>query len=238
MSLVNFAYSKDAVNFQKALQEKIEATVDSVLADTKIELAGTLFGESDKNGIVSSAGGVKTREAGGKVGKDRLPDTTDIKSTSGNPPPGGTKLAHVETKPGTHLAVNPHMPGKTNEETEPKGRDESKGKRALRFAMKKKYDKKKVAESVDLAEKVITPGSVDHMAHAVHACASGHHNSHYRGSFTHYDHPDYAIHKDHGGISADKAAHHYYVVGHGGVHKFSADHTKNGVDVKHVGKIS
>lgn len=251
MSLVQLATNKDAVGFQKALVESIEAKVGTVLSETKAEIASTLL--ENPNGISSSAGGEKTKAEGGEVGKDRLPDTTNIKSSAGNSPPGGTKLAHVETKPGTSLAVNPTLPGKANEEVEKPApheqRGASKGKRALRMAMKKKYDKRtnesvefpieKIGEAVSIDEKVIAPGTVDHMAHAVHQAATGHVPVHsHRGTFTHFDHPHYSIHRDHGGINPDKAEHHYHVMGAGGHHKFSVSRSSKGVDVKHVSKLS
>ncbi len=148
MALVVHANNKDAVSFKKELFEKIEAQVGQVLNETRIELASSLITENP-NGITSSAGGVSTIAAGGEVGKDRLPDTTDIKSSEGGKPPGGTKLAHVETKPGTSLSVDPKLPGQieVGEEVEKKEpsekRVESKGKRAMRFAMKKRHDKQR-----------------------------------------------------------------------------------------------
>lgn len=290
MSIIQFALNKDAVSFQKALHERLEAAVDIVLEDTKIDIANALFNEG-LTGIVSSAGGVSTRAAGGEVGKDRIEQ--DLSSDSGITP-GGTHISGVTKKPdpsgkggksvpGDNSTFTAVMPGKANEETEPKKEPserhmEGKGKRAMRMMMKKKYDKKRTDESVSEAmekkdpseqhssgknkraermmmkkkydkkradesvqidEKIIAKGSVDHMAHAVHACASGHCEAvSHRGSFTHYNHPDYAIHKDHGGISTEPAVHNYYVVGHGGVHKFKVEHTKHGVDVSHGGKVS
>lgn len=245
MSLVKLAHEKNAVGFGKLVVERLEQKVGQALAETKVEIAGTLL--ENPNGISSSAGGEKTKAEGGEVGKDRLPDTTGIKSSAGNPPPGGTKLAHVETKPGTSLAVDPKLPGKANEEVEKSAPHEdragSKGKRAIRMAMKKKYDKKRADESVDstvlpqVDEKVISPGSVDHMAHAVHQAATGQVPVHsHRGTFTNYDHPHYSIHKDHGGIDPDKAEHRYHVMGAGGHHVFTVHHSSKGVDVKHAGK--
>jgi hypothetical protein len=259
MSLVQLAHNKDAVNFQKALTERLEAKVGQVLAETKIEIASTLL--ENPNGITSSAGGVKTKAEGGMVGKDRLPDTTDIKSSEGIAPPGGTHISGVTKKPSPHekggrsvpgdnSTFDAKMPGKTNEETAPKPepleqKSAGKGKRALRMMMKKKYDKKQHDESVqviphgEVNEKIISPGTVEHMSHAVHACATGHCPAvSHRGTFTHYEHPHYSIHKDHGGIHPDKAEHHYYVAGAGGMHQFSVHHSSKGVDVKHVKQVS
>jgi hypothetical protein len=258
MSLVQLAAEKNAVEFQRALHEKIESIVDIALADAKIEVAASLFGEG-LTGILSPSeaeGGEKTREAGGMVGKNRLPNTTDIKTSAPGIPNVGAHISGVTKKPSPHekgqksvpgdnTTFDAKMPGKAaNEETQPEKpspheqHQGSKGKRAMRMAMKKKYDKRnEEVEQVD--EKIINTGSVEHMAHAVHSCARGHCPvAGYRGTFTHYDHPDYAIHKDHGGIGTEPTEHNYYVVGHGGVHKFGVKHTKHGIDVTHAGQVS
>lgn len=248
MSLVTLAHEKNAVGFGKLVVERLEQKVGQALAETKVEIAGTLL--ENPNGVVKNAeGGVKTKEEGGEVGKNRLPDTTDIKSSAPGIEPGTPYVTKTSKMPapsaGGHLPGG-HLPG-TNEETDKPApheqREGSKGKRAVRMAMKKKYDKKRADESVDstvlpqLDEKLITRGSVDHMAHAVHQCASGQHPVHSRrGTFTNYEHPDYSIHKDHGGIHPDKAEHRYHVMGAGGHHIFTVNHTSKGVDVKHVGK--
>lgn len=253
MSLVKLAHEKNAVEFGKALVERLEQKVGQALAETKVEIAGTLL--ENPNGIVTDAeGGVKTKAEGGLVGKNRLPDTTGITSSEPGVTPGTPYVTTVSKKPlpgekGRASVDNPHMPGKANEETEKPAPHEdragSKGKRAIRMAMKKKYDKKRADESVDstvlpqVDEKVISPGSVDHMAHAVHQCATGQHPVHsHRGTFTNYEHPHYSIHKDHGGIHPDKAEHRYHVMGSGGHHVFTVHHGSKGVDVKHVGKQS
>lgn len=250
MSLVKLAHEKNAVGFGKLVVERLEQKVGQALAETKVEIAGTLL--ENPNGISSSAGGEKTKAEGGEVGKDRLPDTTDIKSSEGGVTPGTPYVTTVSKKPlpgekGRASVANPHMPGKANEETDKPSpheqRGENKGKRAIRMAMKKKYDKRRADESTDstvlpqVDEKVIAPGSVDHMAHAVHQAATGHVPVHsHRGTFTHYDHPHYSIHKDHGGIDPDKAEHRYHVMGAGGHHVFTVHHSSKGVDVKHAGK--
>lgn len=247
MSLVKFATEKNAVEFQKSLIEKIEEKVGIALSETKAEIASTLL--ENPNGISSSAGGEKTKAEGGEVGKDRLPDTTNIKSSAPGVTPGTPFVTSVTKKPaitGKPTLPGGHLPG-TNEEVDKPAPHEdragSKGKRALRMAMKKKYDKKRADESVSASvipqidEKVITPGSVDHMAHAVHQAASGHVPVHsHRGTFTNFDHPHYSIHRDHGGIHPDKAEHRYHVMGSGGHHVFTVHHSSKGVDVKHVGK--
>jgi hypothetical protein len=94
------------------------------------------------------------------------------------------------------------------------------------------------AEIEALDEKVIQAGTVEHMAHAVHACASGHCPAiSRRGTFTAFDHPDYSIHRDNGNIDPDKHENAYHVLGAAGHHKFTVAHTSKGVDVKHVSHI-
>jgi hypothetical protein len=89
-----------------------------------------------------------------------------------------------------------------------------------------------------VTEKVITPGSVDHMAHAVHACATGKCGAvSNRGTFTQFEHPDYSIHRDNGSTNPDSHEMNYHVLGAGGHHKFSVKHTSKGVDVSHVGQV-
>jgi hypothetical protein len=246
MSLVQFAHNKDAVSFQKALHEKLEAKIQIALDEVKIEVAGKLLGEAPTGLDNSSEGGESTMAAGGLNGKNRLPDTTDIKSTAPGLTKTDTKLPSVSKMPSPASNGKPVLP-ESAEPNKPEPHEQhqgSKGKRALRMALKKKYDKRQRDESVlpqvpSLDEKMIQAGSVDHMAHAVHSCASGHCPivSH-RGTFTHYDHPNYAIHKDHGGINPDKAEHNYYVAGAGGLHHFSVNHGRKGIDVKHVKKVS
>jgi hypothetical protein len=94
------------------------------------------------------------------------------------------------------------------------------------------------AELASLDEKVIQAGSIEHMAHAVHACATGNcPTASSRGTFTQFDHPDYSIHRDNGSINPDAHEMNYHVLGAGGHHKFTVANTKNGLDVKHVGHL-
>jgi hypothetical protein len=153
-------------------------------------------------------------EAGGITGK--------MKSSkpSGGHVSGGVKphMAHVNKKPavGTHGRSSPeprvpggHLPGKSKHVSE---------------------------ETLD--EKIITPGTVEHMAHAVHDCATGScEPTTTRGTFSVYHTPHYAIHKDGGSINPDEPEHNYFVAGSGGMHKFSVHHSSKGVDVKHHGQV-
>jgi hypothetical protein len=170
MSLVQSAQNKDAIGFKQKFNEAVEAKVDAILAETKIEVASTLINE---------AGGIHD-----------------------------PKLPHISWRP--KIKGKPTMPGK------------------------------KVVEDTEVVdEKVITPGSVEHMAHAVHAAATGQHEPvSTRGTFQQFHTPHYHISKDHGGIDADKHEMHYYVAGSGGMHKFAVHHGSKGVDVKHLGKMS
>jgi len=186
MSLIQFAQNKDAINFKKALEEKIQGKVEATLSETKVIVASNLLGE---------AGGVQ------KTGTPGKPSHGEVS--------GGVKphMSKVWKKPavGKHgaSAPKPHMP-----------------------------------EEVQVDEKVITPGSVEHMTHAVHACASGEcPATHTRGTFQSFDHPHYSIHRDNGNIDPDKHENAYHVLGAGGHHKFSVAHTKHGIDVKHVGQV-
>jgi hypothetical protein len=93
-------------------------------------------------------------------------------------------------------------------------------------------------EFYTLDEKVISAGSIEHMAHAVHACHMGHCPAiSCRGTFTHFEHPDYSIHRDNGSIDPDRHEMAYHVLGAGGHHKFSVENTKNGLDIKHVSHL-
>jgi len=112
-----------------------------------------------------------------------------------------------------------------------------KGKATLpKKAMKEEFT---AAEIAALDEKVITPGSIEHMAHAVHAAASGHLPAiSHRGTFSTFEHPDYFIHRDNGNIDPDKHENSYHVLGgSAGHHKFTVAHTSKGIDVKHVSHV-
>jgi hypothetical protein len=96
----------------------------------------------------------------------------------------------------------------------------------------------KTVKEETLGEKVIQAGSIEHMAHAVHACHSGNCPSvSNRGTFTQFEHPDYSIHRDNGSINPDSHEMNYHVLGAGGHHKFTVANTKNGTDVKHVAHL-
>lgn len=175
MSLITYAQNKDAINFKKAINERIQEKVDASLAESKVIVAGTLLGEA----------------------KTKLPHVSKMPT----PKPGKAKLPSKSVKEGVETYT---------------------------------FDGEGTSAALD--EKVITPGSVEHMAHAVHAAANGElEPTSSRGTFSTFHHPHYIIHKDHGSINPDKAEHNYYVAGAGGMHKFSVEHTKHGVDVKHHG---
>jgi hypothetical protein len=287
MSLVQFAQAKNAIEFKKALEEKIADKVSASLQESKIELASTLFGGhldeetlDEATKTFHSAAEFKAHAA--KKGHtieteyEEGPTRASISSTgkrglaSGKT---GRAIHYAKDSNGSIMGVYHTVHGHGEYHSKPMY-EETLDKATTRYGLsgtpsspsspeasggvkptvKKLWKKPAVGthgasapeprvpgghlpEGI-VSEKVITPGTVDHMAHAVHdiATAQTEPNS-IRGTFSQYHTPHYIISKDHGSINPDELEHNYFVAGPGGMHKFSVHHSSKGVDVKHHGQV-
>jgi len=240
-SIVDFAETKNAVEFKKALHEKIQERVDAALAEAKKELAGKLLGENngddENNGEGEFIVHHRTKNKIAKQTQTYKHARWHAEKLNANAAPGQHEWeVHSREYYQDHILPKYTKHPAMKEET--MRRIKGIGKATDRLTKEGLEVWSFPTDATKLSEKVITPGSVEHMAHAVHACHSGHCDAlSHRGSFTQYNHPDYAISKDHGGISTEPSKIHYYVQGAGGMHKFSAEHTKAGVDISHHGMV-
>lgn len=225
MSFTQFAKEKDAISFKKLFEEKVQEKVDASLAESKILVAGKMLGgtqveESTEEGTVEES-------ADDRSGRTKL-----VHETTGKPIKVGDKLRDFRGMSHTVQALHPPKhDASSGHVTTNKGHFYA----SVVGGKFVKEETEEVAPETTLDEKVINPGSVEHMAHAVHACATGVCPAvQRRGTFTQYDHPNYAIHQDHGSTNPDNHENVYHVLGAGGHHMFSVSHSAKGVDVKHV----